>query len=72
MAIVAGDQTAPKNFLNYALRITRKDLATGERLAVQHLKLTAPFRQGPMDPGRELGRVIQGAADGSEGSLQTV
>lgn len=72
MAVIAGDQTAPRNFLNYALRVTRKDLMTGQRLGVQHLKLMSPFKQAPIDPGQGFGRVIQGAADGSEGTLASI
>ena len=70
MAIVIGDRDAPQNFLNYALQSTRKDLTTGGRLSVQHFKLTRPFVMGPLDPSVGLGRVIQGAANGSELNLQ--
>lgn len=69
MAIVVGDRDAPQNFLNYALQTTRKDLMTGERLGVQHFKLTKPFAIGSLDPTTSLGRVIEGAADGSETRL---
>lgn len=69
MSIIAGDQDARKNFLNYALSITRIDLASGERLAVEHLRLRSPFKIFPIDPSGRLGRVIQGAADGSESTL---
>lgn len=70
MAIVAGDRGAKKNFLNYALGIARKDLQTGERLGSQHFKLTRPFVMEPMATDQALGRVIQGAADGSEATLK--
>ena len=69
MAIVVGDRDAPQNFLNYALQITRKNLTTGERLEVEHFKLTKPFVMGPLSSTASLGRVIQGAADGSEATL---
>lgn len=69
MAIIAGDQDARKTFLNYALRITRVDLQSGQRLAVEHLKLTSPFKQTPLDPAGRFGSVIQGAADGGEATL---
>ncbi len=70
MAIVSGDREGDRNFLNYALNITRKDLQTGERLAVRHFMLTKPFFMVAIDPGQSLGRAIQGAADGSEERLQ--
>ena len=72
MAIIAGDQSARKNFLNYVLRVTRTDLMSGKRLAVEHLKLMSPFKQAPIDPSRGFGRVIQGSADGSESTLAKV
>lgn len=70
MSIVIGDQDEPKNFLNYALQATRKNLTTGDRLGVEHFKLTKPFVIGSLSPSTPLGRVIQGAADGSEAILQ--
>ena len=70
MPIVSGDTSQLKNFLNYALSITRKDLQTGERLGVLHLKLTRPFKHVPIESSESLGRVIQGAAGGSEAILQ--
>lgn len=69
MSIVVKDEGS-KNFLNYALAITRKDLQTGERLGVLHFKLTRPFMPAPTTGDQDLGRVIQGAAGGSEAILQ--
>ena len=70
MAIVSGDRTAERNYVTYALGITRIDMATGQRLGVQYLMLRKPFAPATINPGQSLGRVIQGAADGSEGTLQ--
>ncbi len=70
MAIVVGDTTTKNQFLNYALPITRTDFSTGERLGVKHFKLRTPFKAAVIEPGDSFGRVIQGAANGSESILQ--
>ena len=70
MAIVVGDQNATKQFLNYALPISRTDFQTGARLGVKHFRLRQPFRTAEIDEGDSLGRTVQGAANGSENILQ--
>ena len=70
MALIIGDQDAKKQFANYALPITRTDFKTGERVGVKHFKLRKPFHAAPIEGGASLGRVIQGAANGSESIIQ--
>lgn len=69
MAIVVGDREKKQSFINYALGINRVDSETGERLGAQHFKLRRPFKLLVGEPTVGLGRVIQGAADGSEAIL---
>ena len=70
MAIIIGDQDTKKQFAIYALPITRTDFKTGERLGVKHFKLQKPFHQLAIEGGDSLGRVVQGAANGSESIIQ--
>ena len=70
MAIVVGDREAKKQFLNYALPINRRDLKTGGRLGIKHFKLRRPFSSFGIEESAKMGRVIQGAANGSESILQ--
>ena len=69
--LIGGVQpVAANDFLNYVLKIKRRDFRTGELLTARGFAFTRRFKGAVLDPmGAPLGYTMQGAADGSESSL---
>jgi hypothetical protein len=70
--ILGGDQPDPVgDFLNYVIKVARREFRSGESLTARGFKYVRRFRKDPEDPDRHTIDLtsVEGAADGSESSL---